>query len=139
MTWPLLRPEAPKPISAASSTVQAMPWLARYSAAESPVKPAPMTATSVRAGPSNGVVGGAGGAVAAHRLGGIAVVVMPACWGQRGATASGQRPASTPMAARAMPAFWWPTPGTLSTRQAKGAPSAAAWRRARSKKCQPRA
>ena len=45
-TWPKARPDAPQPISFASSTATSMPASARCSAVESPVKPAPMTATA---------------------------------------------------------------------------------------------
>ena len=64
ITWPLLRPEAPKPGSAASRTTVPMPASARCRAAESPVKPAPITTASQRSSPARAGSSGPGGVTA---------------------------------------------------------------------------
>ena len=67
LTRPTLRPEPPNPISTASTTATFVPASAKCRAADNPVKPAPMTATSTEISPCNRSVFGAGGAVFSHR------------------------------------------------------------------------
>src|SRR5258708_6305649 len=67
LTRPTLRPAPPKPISTASSATTFAPASARCSAVDRPVYPQPIIATSARASPLSGDVGGAGGAVISQR------------------------------------------------------------------------
>src|SRR4029079_15877282 len=66
ITWPLLRPEAPQPGSAASTIATSTPASRRCSAVERPVKPAPITITSVCCVPDNSDNSGPEGVTAAH-------------------------------------------------------------------------
>src|SRR5690606_12374002 len=66
-TCPPLRPEAPQPGVSASRSVTAMPCSARWRAADNPVKPPPITATSVSASPASGDQEGKGLDVAVQR------------------------------------------------------------------------
>jgi hypothetical protein len=70
MTWPLLRPDAPQPGSAASTTVTSTPASRRWIAVDRPVKPAPITTTSACTSPSSAGRTGPAGAVAAQSEGG---------------------------------------------------------------------
>ncbi|CFW44263.1 Uncharacterised protein [Bordetella pertussis] len=62
----MLRPDAPQPGSAASSTITRLPSRHRRMAADRPVNPAPMISTSAAWRPSRDGSAGAAGAVAAH-------------------------------------------------------------------------
>ena len=66
MTCPLLRPDAPHPGSAASTTATSTPASRRCSAVESPVNPAPITTTSAVTGPCTSGREGLGGVTAAQ-------------------------------------------------------------------------
>src|SRR5215218_9829317 len=63
---PPLRPEAPQPTVCASIRTTSVPCRARCSAVDSPVRPAPITATSARAGRSRRRKSPAGSAVSSQ-------------------------------------------------------------------------
>lgn len=67
LTKPTLRPDAPKPISFASRTTDDLPAPARCSAAEQPVKPPPMIATSAVVSPLRASRPSSGGAEICQR------------------------------------------------------------------------
>src|SRR5690606_14105683 len=76
ITWPLLRPDAPQPTALPSSRMTRLPRFARWSAAESPVKPPPTMATSAFASLVSGFAGMRAGAVAAQMEGGKTMFCM---------------------------------------------------------------
>ena len=76
LTWPPFLPDAPQPMSPASSSTTLTPASARTRPARSPVKPAPMMATSQSISVFRGIVSGAVTPVAAQRESGNALGVI---------------------------------------------------------------
>src|SRR5690606_7152834 len=76
ITWPLLRPDAPQPTALPSSRMTRLPRFARWSAAESPVKPPPTMTISASASFVSAGAGARSGAVAAQMGGGNSTFCM---------------------------------------------------------------
>ena len=67
ITWPLLRPDAPQPGSAASTTATSTPASRRCNAVDSPLKPPPITTTSASSAPCKAGNSGPGPVTACQR------------------------------------------------------------------------